>query len=112
MPSSELGRFIDTPIRHYSSGMRARLGFAIITQIDAPILLMDEVLAVGDRSFRRKCYNAIDKMKTEGRTIFLVSHSSSDIIRYTDRSLYLEDGLLVMDGATRDVVARYEADTD
>lgn len=109
---SELEQFIDSPLRHYSSGMKARLGFAIVTQLDSPILLMDEVLAVGDRAFRRKCYAAIDRMKAGGRTMLLVSHSAQDVSRYTERTLYIKDGKLDSDGPTEDVVAQYEADTD
>jgi ABC-2 type transport system ATP-binding protein len=109
---SELGKFIDSPLRHYSSGMKARLGFAIVTQLDSPILLMDEVLAVGDRAFKRKCHAAIEEMGTGGRTMLLVSHSAQDVSRYTDRTLYIKEGKLVADGPTEDVVAQYEADTD
>jgi ABC-2 type transport system ATP-binding protein len=109
---SELGKFIDSPLRHYSSGMKARLGFAIVTQLDSPILLMDEVLAVGDRAFKRKCHAAIEEMGTGGRTMLLVSHSAQDVSRYTARTLYIKEGKLVADGPTEDVVAQYEADTD
>ena len=109
---SELGKFFDTPLRHYSSGMKSRLGFAIVTQLDSPILLMDEVLAVGDRAFRRKCYTAIDEMNSGGRTMLLVSHSAQDVSRYTERTLYIREGRLVADGPTDDVIAMYEADTD
>ena len=109
---SELDKFIDSPLRHYSSGMKSRLGFAIVTQLDSPILLMDEVLAVGDRAFKRKCHAAIDEMKTGGRTMLLVSHSAQDVSHYTDRTLYIRDGELVADGPTAEVVAMYEADTD
>ena len=104
--------FLDTPVRHYSSGMKVRLGFAITAQLDHPILLIDEVLAVGDRRFKRKCYRRIDRMLEEGRTLIIVSHSERDVRRFCDRSLLMRDGELVMDGPTDDVFAAYNDDSD
>src|SRR5262249_30979977 len=71
---AEIGEFFDTPVRHYSTGMRVRLGFAVIAQLTHPVLLVDEVLAVGDKEFKDKCYATIERMLSEGRTLVLVSH--------------------------------------
>lgn len=106
---SELGKFIEAPLRHYSSGMKARLGFSIVTQLDAPIVLIDEVLAVGDKAFRDKCYAAVEKMRSEGRTMLIVSHGETDIRRFTERALYLKGGRLMADGLTADVITEYNA---
>ncbi len=106
-------KFLDTPIRHFSSGMKVRLGFAITAQLDHPILLIDEVLAVGDRRFKRKCYRKIERMLDEGRTLIIVSHSERDVRRFCDRSLWMSDGELAMDGPTDEVFAAYnEGDDD
>src|SRR6201995_2526467 len=82
-------RFVDTPVMHFSSGMRARLAFSIVTRMEEPILLVDEVLAVGDRAFRRKCAEVIEGMLGEGRTMLLVSHNDSDLRKYCKRGIYL-----------------------
>lgn len=104
---SEIGDFIDTPIRHYSSGMKVRLGFAVITQLDHPVLLVDEALAVGDRKFRAKCYKTIERMLDEGRTLVLVSHSEPDLTRFCKRGIYLRDGGLVNDGPVQESIDAY-----
>lgn len=104
--------FLDTPVRHYSSGMKVRLGFAITAQLGHPILLIDEVLAVGDRRFRRRCYRRIEQLLEEGRTLIIVSHSERDVRRFCDRSLWMRDGELAMDGPTEDVFAAYNATDD
>jgi ABC-2 type transport system ATP-binding protein len=107
---AEVADFIDTPIRHYSSGMKVRLGFAVITQLDHPILLVDEALAVGDRKFREKCYMTIEKMLGEGRTLVLVSHSEPDLTRFCKRGLYLRDGSLITDGPVEQALDDYRED--
>lgn len=104
---SEIGPFLDMPFRHYSSGMKVRLAFSVIAQLDAPILLVDEVLAVGDDAFRNKCHAHIEGLLEEGRTLFLVSHSSRDLKRFCDRGLYLRDGALQEDGEIRSVLKSY-----
>jgi ABC-2 type transport system ATP-binding protein len=101
---------LDTPFRHFSSGMKVRLAFAVITTLDEPIILVDEVLAVGDKAFREKCYNRMESLLENGRTLFLVSHSASDLRRFSTRGLYLRSGELAMDGSIDDVLARYDAD--
>ncbi len=103
---------IDAPYRHFSSGMQVRLGFAVITTLDEPILLVDEVLAVGDRAFREKCYRRMEDMLAAGRTLFLVSHSESDLTRFCTRGIYLRGGRLASDGPMREVLDQYNTDLD
>ena len=80
---------LDMAYRHFSSGMQVRLAFALITTLDEPIVLVDEVLAVGDRAFREKCYARMENMLAGGKTLFLVSHSEADLRRFSTRGLYL-----------------------
>jgi ABC-2 type transport system ATP-binding protein len=101
--------FIDTPLRHYSSGMKVRLGFSVIAQLEHPILLVDEVLAVGDRDFRQKCYEVIERMLGEGRTLVLVSHSEGDLTRFCRRGIYINAGELRVDGSIDDALAAYNS---
>lgn len=103
---------IDMPYRHFSSGMQVRLGFSVITTLDEPIVLVDEVLAVGDRNFKEKCYKRMESLLENGRTLFLVSHSENDLKRFGTRGLYLKSGELVMDAPMDDVLERYNADVD
>ena len=103
---------LDTPYRHFSSGMKVRLGFAVVTTLDEPIILVDEVLAVGDRAFREKCYRRMEDLLADGRTLFLVSHSEGDLRRFSTRGLYLKRGELLMDAPMADVLDRYNADLD
>jgi ABC-2 type transport system ATP-binding protein len=104
---AEIRQFLDTQFRHYSSGMQVRLAFAVISQLEEPIILVDEVLAVGDKAFKDKCYNRIDEMLDQGRTLFLVSHSNKDLKRFCSRGLYLRKGELIEDGPLNDVLRRY-----
>lgn len=104
---AEVGDFLDTPFRKFSSGMKVRLGFSVITTLDEPIVLVDEVLAVGDRSFREKCYQRMSEMLSGGRTLFLVSHSEADLLRFCTRGLYLHEGALVTDGSIGDAIDAY-----
>ncbi|MDA2978934.1 MAG: ABC transporter ATP-binding protein [Actinomycetota bacterium] len=108
---AELDEFIDTPIRHYSSGMRSRLGFAIVTQLDAPIVLLDEVMAVGDKAFKIKSRAEIQRFHDEGRTLIIVSHSEKDIEDFCDRVIYIQKGRLIEDGPVEAVLARYDKDS-
>jgi ABC-2 type transport system ATP-binding protein len=107
---AEVGDFLDTPFRHFSSGMQVRLGFSVVTTLDEPIVLVDEVLAVGDKRFREKCYTRMEQLVSGGRTLFLVSHSERDLKRFCTRGLYLQSGKLCQDGAIDDVVAAYNDD--
>ena len=109
---AEVEDFIDTPLRHYSSGMKVRLGFAVIAQLDHPVLLVDEVLAVGDKQFKRKCYATIEKMLADGRTLLLVSHNERDLERFCTRGLYIREGKMVVDGTLTEAMDAYNADTD
>ena len=104
---AELENAIDRPVRTYSSGMTMRLGFAIAAFLDADILLLDEVFAVGDEAFQRKCFGRIFAFKQAGGTIVFVSHVASAVERLCERSVLLEAGRVAFDGPTRDAVARY-----
>lgn len=108
---AELEDFIDTPVRHYSSGMKVRLGFAVITQLPHPILLVDEALAVGDRRFKRKCHDVIEGLLEQGRTLVFVSHAASDLKRYCKRGLFMDAGELIVDGTVEEALDAY-AKTD
>jgi ABC-2 type transport system ATP-binding protein len=107
---AEIEDFVDTPYKHLSSGMKVRIAFSVISQLDEPILLVDEVLAVGDRAFKAKCYKRIDEMLEGGRTLFFVSHNEKDLRRFCERGLYLDKGALVLDGPIGDVLDRYNDD--
>ncbi len=106
---AELDEFIDQPIRTYSTGMVARLAFAIATTIDAQILLLDEVLSVGDESFRRKCNERLESFRTAGVTILLVSHDLDAVQNICDEALWLEHGVVRGHGPASEVVAAYRA---
>lgn len=95
---ADIGRFIDTPVGHYSSGMFSRLGFAVAVHTDSDIFLVDEVLAVGDRPFKKKCLARMQEIKDEGRTLFYVSHAAGSVRKMCDRVLVLEKGRLAFDG--------------
>lgn len=101
---------LDMPFRHFSSGMKVRLGFAVVTTLDEPIILVDEVLAVGDKAFREKCYGRMEALLSDNRTLFLVSHSEGDLKRFCTRGLYLQSGELVGDGPMDEVLKQYAAD--
>ncbi|MEV8241296.1 ABC transporter ATP-binding protein [Microbacterium testaceum] len=107
---AEIGDFVDTPYKHLSNGMKVRLAFSVVSQLDEPILLVDEVLAVGDRAFREKCYRRIDELLAEGRTLFFVSHNEKDLRRFCRRGLYLDGGRLQLDAPIADVLDRYNED--
>ena len=104
---SGLGEFIDTPVKNYSSGMAVRLGFAIAINVDPEILVIDEVLAVGDLSFQQKCLERISDMRAEGRTIVIVSHGLSEISQLCDFAAWISDGELVDVGAATLIVDSY-----
>lgn len=107
---AEIEDFVDTPYKHLSNGMKVRLAFSVVSQLDEPILLVDEVLAVGDRSFREKCYRRIDELLADGRTLFFVSHNEKDLRRFCRRGLYLDRGALALDAPIAEVLDRYNAD--
>lgn len=107
---AEIADFVDTPYKHLSSGMKVRIAFAVISRLEEPILLVDEVLAVGDKAFRDKCYTRIEELLAGGRTLFFVSHNERDLLRFCTRGLYLDKGALKLDGPISEVVAQYNAD--
>ena len=107
---AEIADFIDTPYKHLSSGMKVRIAFAVISQLEEPILLVDEVLAVGDKAFREKCYRRIEELLAGGRTLFFVSHNERDLRRFCARGLYLDKGELVLDAPINEVLDRYNAE--
>ncbi|MFQ9514280.1 MAG: ABC transporter ATP-binding protein [Eubacterium sp.] len=106
---SELGEFIDVPIKNYSSGMRARLGFSIATVVEPEILILDEVLSVGDARFRRKCEKKMQTMFDHGVTVLFVSHSLAQVKRLCNKGILLEHGQLIAQGDIEDVADVYEA---
>lgn len=104
---SELGKFIDTPVKHFSSGMYMRLGFAIAITINPDILIIDEVLAVGDAAFGRKCHDAIDELKQQSKAMLFVSHSAAEVARFCDEAIYLSHGEIVARGKPGEVLDEY-----
>jgi ABC-type Na+ transport system ATPase subunit NatA len=103
-----LGDFIDTPVKHYSSGMYVRLGFAVAIHTDPDLLLVDEVLAVGDVTFQNRCMDSIYNFRNRGGTLLLVSHDLSVIESLCTRALWIEDGLIAAEGAPTDVIMAYK----
>ena len=104
---AEIEKFIDTPVKRYSSGMYLRLGFAVAAHLEPEILIMDEVLAVGDMAFQQKCLDKMNDIRRQGRTIFFVSHNLPAITRLCKRAVLLERGCLVAEGQPQEVVNRY-----
>lgn len=108
---AEVGDFLDTPVRHFSSGMKVRLGFSIVTSIDEPIILVDEALAVGDAAFKEKCYIRMKDLLNQGKTLFLVSHKERDLKEFCTRGLYLKNGALEVNGTLADALNAYQKDS-
>ena len=104
---ADVDRFIDTPIKRYSSGMRMRLGFSVAAHLDTDILFVDEVLAVGDVGFQRKCLGAMSDLKTQGRTVLFVSHNMSAVEHLCPRSIWIEAGRVQEDGPSSRVLRNY-----
>ncbi len=104
---AELQEFIDAPIRTFSTGMSARLAFAVATDVDPDILLVDEALSVGDEKFRRKCHDRMDGLRARGKTFMLVSHTASQIVENCDRVIWLHHGRIVRDGPAPEVTEAY-----
>ena len=109
---SELGEYIDVPIKNYSKGMKAKLGFSIATLIEPDILIIDEILSVGDIKFRKKSGKKINEMMAEGVTVILVSHSIRQVKRICDRCIWIDDGKLVMEGPAEEVCNAYIEDAN
>lgn len=104
---SELGSYIDNPVRTYSSGMYMRLAFAIAINVDADILLVDEVLAVGDQHFQDKCIAKMKELKEEGKTMVFVTHSLGTVKEFCNRAVWLKDGEIKIDGNPEEVIEKY-----
>ena len=104
---SELGSYIDNPVRTYSSGMYMRLAFAVAINVDADILLVDEVLAVGDQHFQDKCISKMKELKEEGKTMVFVTHSLGTVKEFCNRAVWLSNGEIRMDGKPDDVIDKY-----
>jgi ABC-2 type transport system ATP-binding protein len=109
---ADIGKFLDTPVSHYSSGMYARLGFSIAIHVDADIFLADEVLAVGDRPFKKKCMAKMQEVRRQGTTIFYVSHAAASVRAMCDRVLVLESGHLNFDGDVDEGIRYIQYDDD
>ena len=104
---SELHDFIDNPIRTYSSGMYMRLAFSVAINVQADILLIDEILAVGDKHFQDKCYAKLIELKNAGKTIVIVTHDTAAVKRFCDRAIWLYQGQVRMDGSVNEVMSEY-----
>ena len=109
---SELEGFIDNPVRTYSSGMYMRLAFSVAINVDAEILLIDEILSVGDQHFQEKCFKKIEELKKEGKTIVFVTHSMTSVKRFCTRAIWLHNGTIKMDGDINNVVDKYLKETE
>ena len=99
--------FLDTPVKRYSSGMQMRLAFAVAAHLDPDILILDEVLTVGDLDFQQKCLERVQLLVSEGRTLLFVSHSLEALTSFCDRCIWLDDGKIRADGPTREILAEY-----
>ena len=104
---SELGDFIDSPVRTYSSGMYMRLAFSVAINVDAEILLIDEILAVGDQHFQEKCFAKLEELAKSNMTIVIVSHSLDSISKLCNRAIWINNGEVAMDGKCKDVIEEY-----
>ena len=104
---AEIGQFLDSPIKNYSSGMRARLGFAIATMVKPDILIVDEVLAVGDYKFRQKCENRMQEMLKNGTTLLFVSHNIEEVRRLCTHAIWIDKGVARMQGEVKEVCDAY-----
>lgn len=105
---SEIPDFIDTPIKYYSSGMHMRLAFSVVVFMRPEILLIDEILAVGDDSFQKKCFTKMEEFKKQGVTMIFVSHDLAAVQNFCDRVIYLKKGEVIFDGDARDGIALYK----
>lgn len=108
---SELGSYIDNPVRTYSSGMYMRLAFAVAINVDADILLVDEILAVGDQHFQEKCIAKMKELKAQGKTMVFVTHSMNTVKEFCSRAVWLSNGVIKMDGEPDGVIKQYLKET-
>jgi ABC-type polysaccharide/polyol phosphate transport system ATPase subunit len=107
---TELEQFIDEPVRTYSSGMVARLGFSVAVHMDPDVLILDEVLSVGDKNFRQKCEEKVNQFAAEGKTLLFVSHGLESVLTMCRRAIWLEHGRVLKDAPAPEVVAAYRAE--
>ncbi len=106
---AEIGDFIDTPVKQYSSGMYMRLAFSVATEIDPDVLLIDEILAVGDAAFQQKCFDRLRNFKRAGKTIVFVSHALTSVEEHCDRALLIDSGSIVADGLPHEVIEAHQS---
>ena len=104
---SELGDFIDTPVKHYSSGMYMRLGFSVAVHTDPEILLVDEIFAVGDTAFQEKCFNKMEEFKKKNVTIVFVTHDMATVEKFCEKAIYINKGILESAGDKREIIKEY-----
>lgn len=106
---ADIGDFVDSPVKQYSSGMYMRLAFAVATEVNPDILVIDEILAVGDTAFQQKCFERLERFRAAGKTILLVTHNMPQVKEYCDRALLLEQGRMLLEGSPTEVVEMYLA---
>src|SRR5579875_2672123 len=104
---ADIGDFIDAPVKQYSSGMYTRLAFAVATEVDPDILVVDEILAVGDLPFQEKCFDKLKRFRAAGKTILLVTHSMDQVLKFCDRAIFIEKGQVLFDGDPEQAVHFY-----
>jgi ABC-type polysaccharide/polyol phosphate transport system ATPase subunit len=109
---AEVGEFIDAPVKQYSSGMYMRLAFAVAIEVDPDILLVDEILSVGDMGFQEKCFERLKRFREAKKTILFVTHNTGDIETYCDRALLIDQGHLMLDSKPHEVIEMYKALTE
>src|ERR1700728_4306967 len=104
---ADIRDFLDAPVKQYSSGMYTRLAFAVATEVDPDILVVDEILAVGDLAFQAKCFDRLKQFRAAGKTILLVTHSMEQVSKFCDRAIFLEKGQILFDGDPAEAIALY-----
>lgn len=109
---AELGEFMNVPLKNYSSGMMSRLGFAIAVDVSPDVLLIDEILSVGDALFQKKCAQKIDELRATGTTFIVVSHSMAQVNRLCQKAVYIQNGTIIDSGTAQDITRKYNADCD
>jgi ABC-type polysaccharide/polyol phosphate transport system ATPase subunit len=109
---AEIGDFVDAPVKQYSSGMYMRLAFAVATEVNPDILLIDEILAVGDFAFKQKCFDRLQHFRESGKTILFVTHSMEQVAQYCDRAILLQNGRKIADGQPEPVIEKFKTVTE
>ncbi|MGA9566857.1 MAG: ABC transporter ATP-binding protein [Candidatus Korobacteraceae bacterium] len=105
---AEIGEFIDAPVKQYSSGMHMRLAFSVATEVDPDILIIDEILGVGDAAFQQKCFSRIRKFRESAKTILFVSHNTNEVVKQCDRAILIDHGVVLANGRPVEVVEQYQ----